>query len=373
MADQNIRINIGSTYSGDGMNKALAATGKLSNTAKKTAGAVGQLAGAFEGLGGQASKSIGAVAGALGALATGGVFGAIIFAVTALVSWFSKLGEQEKPIEKMKRTLEGVSTATEKLVTSTSDAISKIDKTTKAVDALTAAHLRLANAEAKAQKNALDETIEGLESDGTDEGAARNIMTRAAAERAKVQIDAQTAEKAADAIVEGVGRKISAQQEKIGTLRRTINGYEDSGVRIEGLVDKKETLESEVAKARNLVYVRAERGAGKDEMKEANDQLKEAVRALNDFITKTYNPTVRQLNDAQQELKVQEANLKAAEKERENVLAENSKKMKAAESAYVGATFEAAHARERSQVEAEQLYLDQLVHAANMQTLGERQ
>lgn len=63
-------------------------------------------------------------------------------------------------------------------------------------------------------------------------------------------------------------------------------------------------MESEVAKAKQLVYARAERGADKDEMKEANDQLKQAVKALNDFITKTYNPTVRQLNDAQQELKV---------------------------------------------------------------------
>jgi len=131
-------------------------------------------------------------------------------------------------------------------------------------------------------------------------------------------------------------------------LRKSINGYEDSGVRIEGLDDKKSTLEREVAKAKNLLYVRRERNADEDEIKEAQDQLKEAVKALNDFINKTYNPTVRQLNDAQQELKIQEANLKAAEKERENVLAENSKKMKAAEDAYVGATWEAAHARERS-------------------------
>ena len=75
--------------------------------------------------------------------------------------------------------------------------------------------------------------------DGTDEGAARNIMTRAGAEKAKVQIDAQTAQKAADAIVEGVERKISAQNEKIGTLRRTLHGFTDekTGVRVDGLDD----------------------------------------------------------------------------------------------------------------------------------------
>ena len=373
MADQRVNINIGSSYNGAGMSKALGAVNTMSGQAKKAAGAVGQLAGAFEGLGGTASKSIGAVSGALGALATGGIFGAIIFAVTALVGWFAKLGEQEKPIEKMKKTLEGVSTSTEKLVSSTSVAISKIDKTTKAVDALTAAHLRLANAEAKAQKNALDEQIENLKSDGTDEGIAQNIMTKAAAEKAKVQIDAKTAEKAADAIVEGIGRKISAQQEKIGTLRNAIHGYEDSGVRIEGLDDKKSTLESEVAEAKRLLYVRRERKADKDEIKESEDQLKEAVKALNDFINKTYNPTVRQLNDAQQELKIQEANLKAAEAERTNVLSDNSKKLKAAEDVYIGATWEAAHARERSKIEEEQLVAEQLARAANMQALDERQ
>lgn len=175
----------------------------------------------------------------MSSLATGGIFGAIIFGVTMLVSWLSKLGEQEKPIEKMKKSLEGINESTEKIVRTSNDAISKIDKTTAAVDRLTAAQLRLANAEAKAQKNALDEQVEGLESDGTDETNARNIMIRAGAERAKVQIDASTAQKAADSIVEGIERKISAQGEKIGTLRNTIHGFTDekTGVRVDGLDD----------------------------------------------------------------------------------------------------------------------------------------
>lgn len=132
-------------------------------------------------------------------------------------------------------------------------------------------------------------------------------------------------------------------------------------------------MESEVAKAKQLVYARAERGADKDEMKEANDQLKQAVKALNDFITKTYNPTVRQLNDAQQELKVQEETLKAAEAERKNVVAENNKKLKQAEKAYIGATVEAANAREASAREAEQQYHEQLAMSMNIQALAERQ
>jgi hypothetical protein len=131
-------------------------------------------------------------------------------------------------------------------------------------------------------------------------------------------------------------------------------------------------LENEVAKAKQLVYVRAERGAGEDEMKEANDQLKQAVTALNDFITKTYNPTVRQLNDAQQELKVQEDNLKAAEKERENVVSENNRNLDLAEKRYIGATVEAANARERSKIAEEQLVAEQNAYAANWQALDTR-
>ena len=46
--------------------------------------------------------------------------------------------------------------------------------------------------------------------------------------------------------------------------------------------------------------------------------------------------------------------------------------MKAAEDAYVGATWEAAHARERSKIEEEQLVAEQLAHAANVQALDER-
>lgn len=55
MADQRININIGSSYNGAGMTKALGAVNTMGNQAKKAAGAVGQLVGAFDGLGGTAA------------------------------------------------------------------------------------------------------------------------------------------------------------------------------------------------------------------------------------------------------------------------------------------------------------------------------
>ena len=45
MADQRININIGSSYNGAGMTKALGAVNQLSQTAGRVAGAVGRLGG----------------------------------------------------------------------------------------------------------------------------------------------------------------------------------------------------------------------------------------------------------------------------------------------------------------------------------------
>lgn len=225
MANQNVKINIGTSYDGSGMAKAMGAVNGMSNSAKKAAGAVGQLAGAFEGLGGKASKAVGAISSGLGAIATGGVFGAIIFGVTMLVSWLSKLGEQEKPIERMKKSLEGVKDVTDKITTSSNNSVNSIDRLARATDALAKARVRLANAQAEAQKAKLDSDVDGLEEDGTDEGAARNIMRRAAAEKTKVQIDADTAKRAADSIVDSLATAISSSKDKIGVLKNTLHGY----------------------------------------------------------------------------------------------------------------------------------------------------
>lgn len=88
MADQHVKIGIGTSYDGSGMSRAMGAIDNLSRTAKSTARAVGGIAGAFDGLGGSAARSIGAIAGGLGALATGGIFGGIIFGLTTIIGLF---------------------------------------------------------------------------------------------------------------------------------------------------------------------------------------------------------------------------------------------------------------------------------------------
>lgn len=140
MADQRINIEIGSSYNGGGMKKALAATDNLSRTAGKTAAAVGKISGAFEGLNGTASKSIGAISAGLGALATGGIFGAIIFAVTTVIGLFSKMGDESKNLEKLKTTFDEIRGSTDKLTSNMGTALTKIDKYASSIDKLTNAH-----------------------------------------------------------------------------------------------------------------------------------------------------------------------------------------------------------------------------------------
>ena len=88
MADQKININIGSSYNGEGMNKALGSIDKLSKTTGKVAGAVGRLGGSFEALGGSAGKAIGNVSNLMGALATGGLWGGIVAGLTTSIALF---------------------------------------------------------------------------------------------------------------------------------------------------------------------------------------------------------------------------------------------------------------------------------------------
>ena len=66
MADQNVKINIGSSWNGQGVNKAMGAVDSLSKTAGKAAGAVGTLGTAFGGLDGKVGQAVGAVTNSLG-------------------------------------------------------------------------------------------------------------------------------------------------------------------------------------------------------------------------------------------------------------------------------------------------------------------
>ena len=344
------------------MRQALGAVDSLSRTAKGAARAVGGLAGAFDGLGGTASKTIGAISGGLGALATGGIFGAIMFGVTAIIGLFQKWNEETKGMEQLTKTLDGIKESTEKVSSGTSTALGKIDKFAASIDKLTAAHLRLSDAEAKAKKNAIAEEVEAMP-DASDDERADKILAQAAASKRMIQIDADSAKGAADAKVQGAENRLKALSDKLkllddslGKLGENLNGYDEA-----------------IAKAKLKLYARQERKAGKDEIEEAKEELKAAVKARNEFVANTYNPTVQQKNDVQNEIKTATVERQAAEKERANVVAENTKKIKEAEESYKGAVVVAANVRERQAIEDEQLLAEQRARAWNILTLDQRE
>lgn len=100
MADQRIKINIGSSYDGAGMAKAMGGLNKLSQTAGRASGAIGTLAGSFGGLGGTAGKAVGAISKLTGALAMGGPVGVAVAGVTALVGAFQSYKEKQEEAAK---------------------------------------------------------------------------------------------------------------------------------------------------------------------------------------------------------------------------------------------------------------------------------
>lgn len=324
MADQKININIGSSYNGSGMTRAMGAVDNLSRTAKSTARAVGGLAGAFEGLGGTAAKSIGAVAGGLGALATGGIFGAIIFGVTTIISLFQKWKAENNGIEKTKQVLDGIKTSTDKLTSGLNASISNIDKYTQSVNKLTTAHLRLADAQAKTKKAALETQIENMPEGGSGEDIASQLKQKGEAGLSIARIDADAAKEQADAKVAGAESKIKAVSDKLALLDDTMSKLKQNLM----------AYDEELEKAKSLLYIRQERGAGQGEIDDAKERIKAAEKARNEFVAKTYNPTMQQRNDVLGELNTANVEKKASEQERLNVIADNERKLAKAERAY---------------------------------------
>ena len=134
MADQKVNINIGSSYNGEGMNKALGAVDTLSKTAGKAAGAVGRLGSAFGGIGGEVGKAVGAVTSLFSALATGGLIGGAIVAITSLVGMFKQMSEEAENLEKaqLKAFSAQLNRQVDKYGKELDKVISKLDKLSKA-------------------------------------------------------------------------------------------------------------------------------------------------------------------------------------------------------------------------------------------------
>lgn len=166
MADQKININIGSSYNGEGMNKALGSIDKLSKTTGKVAGAVGRLGGSFEALGGSAGKAIGNVSNLMGALATGGLWGGIVAGLTTSIALFqdamAMMDEMKKRAEENAKEWKKAEENAKKWIQSIQE--NELNKIQQYGEKLVSTLNRLADAEARVTKaqndlnHAMDET-----------------------------------------------------------------------------------------------------------------------------------------------------------------------------------------------------------------------
>ncbi len=190
MADQNIKINIGTSYNGAGMQKVTSATNQLSRVAGKSASAVGQIGQAFDTVNGKAGKAVGAIASFAGAFATGGPIGLAIAGVTMLIGKIQKHNEELEETRKefQKLELERLTASIKAYGDEALIAAGKLNKLATAQNAL--AKARSMTLQLRAENEAR-EILQGAEK-GTDEekGQARiqatQITQDAKVEAAKV-------------------------------------------------------------------------------------------------------------------------------------------------------------------------------------------
>lgn len=259
--------------------------------------------------------------------------------------------------------LDGIKTSTDKLTSGLNASISNIDKYAQSVNRLTAAHLKLADAQAKAKKAALETQIENMPEGGSGEDIAGQLKQKGEAELKIARIDADAAKGQADSKVAGAESKIKAVSDKLALLDDTMSKLKQSLA----------AYDEELDKAKTLLYVRQERGAGQGEIDDAKERIKAAEKARNEFVAKTYNPTMQQRNDVSDELNTANVEKKAAEQERLNVIADNERKLAKAERAYQQ-TLGMANAALSERAEQDAIETaTQEAHAMNQQMLADKE
>ena len=149
MADQRITIGIGTSYSGEGMTKALGTIKQLSGAVTRSAGIISAMAGTMGDLDTSAAKAMTAVAGLMNALSTGNP---VVITMTAAMIALSKvMGDQKTKIEELRessaRLKASVDAAFDKALTKSLTSAQKeaaalvadFDRITKAANEMTAA------------------------------------------------------------------------------------------------------------------------------------------------------------------------------------------------------------------------------------------
>lgn len=223
MADQRININIGSSYSGDGFNKALGAVDGLSKKAGKAAGAVGRLGSALGGIEGEAGKAIGAVTNLVGALASGGLIGGAIAGVTSLVGFFMEMSKEAEKAEKAQ--MKAFSDQLERQVNSYGKAldtvIDKLGKLSKVQQQV--AKNQIAMGDAMANQSVAQIQLGAInEQDGKGAAERAVIQAKAGVETAKVK--GENAVRTADINVSTAQNNLNNTNSAIAKTQEEIRG-----------------------------------------------------------------------------------------------------------------------------------------------------
>ena len=96
MASNNIELNIGSKFDGEGFNKLNTALRSSSGNVSRVSGAVGNMLTNMDGLDGSIGKVIRSAGGLIGGLLSMGVWGVAIGAVTKFIGWMESMRNQAK-------------------------------------------------------------------------------------------------------------------------------------------------------------------------------------------------------------------------------------------------------------------------------------
>ena len=179
MADQRITIGIGTTYTGEGMTKALGTMKQLSGAVTRSAGIVSAMAGTMGDLDTSTAKAMNAVAGMMQAVASGSP---VVIGMTASMVVLSKvMGDQKKKLEELKA-------AADELKKSVDAAFSKALTNSLAAAQSQAAALVVDFDKITKSANAFSAALRGVQS-SNDKGSIIHLQTQKLNAMIKAQAD----------------------------------------------------------------------------------------------------------------------------------------------------------------------------------------
>ena len=270
MADQNIKINIGSSWNGSGMQKAMGAVDQLSKSASKAAGAMGRIGGAIGVLDGKVGQVAGAIGGLGSALATGGWVGVAVAGVTAIAGKISDWKDQQKKLneelqktqlENLTKQVDGYQRSVDKLATS-------LDKTFNAQKKVN--ELQSQAQSAQAQASATQALIEG-EKGGTDSSRALGNLSATEILQGDNIRKAEEAVKTADKEMKKAAEKLKAQSDAVGVLTNKADALQIAYDSVINDVERREPI------AEKLKVVKKKLAEAEEKEKELSDQQRAAA------------------------------------------------------------------------------------------------